>query len=189
MAGIKMTERKIILGFGASSMQGAKDSEGGFFKRLENALNRDAKTFDFVNLGIGGDTTREMHARIGAVEQYKPACTIVLLGCNDMPREGDRDPAHRTSLQEYENNLKLIFPKLRGGRSLFITSFYVNEIKEETFIQYMETAKRLAVGYEIWDMFQDCRPHLPGYLADDYVHFNDAGHQYICDHLLEMLAR
>jgi len=184
-----MFERNTILGFGASSMQGEKDSQGGFLKRLEKALNSDAEISHIVNLGVGGDTTREMLARVDAVEKHKPSCTIVLLGCNDMPREGDKAPARRTSLQEYKSNLELIFPKLCAKRSIFITSFYVSEIQEAVFIQYMETARRLAVGYEIWDMFQDSRSLLSGFLADDYAHFNDAGHQYICDHLLKMLAR
>lgn len=184
-----MTTKNTILGFGASSMQGARDSGGGFLKRLEQALNKDTHTVDAVNLGIGGDTTREMLGRIGSVEKHKPACTIVLLGCNDMPRLGDRDPSRRTSLQEYENNLKVIFPKLRAKRSIFITSFYVNEIQEEVFFHYMEAARKLAVGYEVWDMLRDSRPLLPRYLADDFAHFNDEGHQYICDHLLRMLSR
>ena len=65
----------------------------------------------------------------------------------------------------------------------------MNEIKEDLFVQYMETAKRLAAGYEIWDMFQDSRPLLPRYLADDFAHFNDEGHQYLCAHLLKILAK
>lgn len=184
-----MSEIKTILGFGASSMQGTGDSNGGFLKRLELTLNRDSKKFNVVNLGIGGDTTREMLARIGEAGNYKPSCSIVLLGCNDLPREGDRMPERRTSLHEYEQNLKVIFQKLRCERSIFLTSFYVNEIKEDLFVQYMEAAKRLAVGYEIWDLFQDSRSLLPGYLASDFAHFNEAGHQYICENLLKILAK
>ena len=183
-----MNKIKTILGFGASSMQGAKDSAGGFLRRLEQNLNRDSKKFTVVNLGIGGNTTRDMLARIDAVEKHKPDCTIVLLGCNDLPRAGDSEPARRTSLAEYATNLKCIFPKLRSRRSIFLTSFYVQWIAEDLFVQYMKTAKTLAAGYEIWDLFQDSRPLLPGYLADDCAHFNDAGHQYICDHLLKILA-
>ena len=54
----------------------------------------------------------------------------------------------------------------------------------------METAKELAVSYEyeLWDLFHDSRPLLSGYLADDSLHFNDTGHQYICDNLLRLLA-
>ena len=177
-----------ILGFGASSMEGCKDSQGGFLKRMERALNRESRQFNFVNLGIGGDTTRQMLARIDAVATHKPDCTIVLLGCNDMPRPGDTNPAHRTSLDEYAQNLQRIFPKLRSQRSIFVTSFYVKWIAEDVFAQYMATAKQLATGYELWDLYEESRPLLPGFLADDFAHFNDAGHQYIAEHLLKMLA-
>ena len=183
-----MSEIKTILGFGASSMQGVKDSKGGFLRRLEQNLNRDSKKFNVVNLGVGGDTTRDMLARIDVVEKHQPNCAIILLGCNDMPRAGDGESARRTSLEEYAANLKRIFPKLRSKRSIFLTSFYVKWIKEDLFVQYMETAKTLAAGYEIWDLFHDSRPLLSNYLADDFVHFNDEGHQYICDHLLKILA-
>lgn len=180
-----------ILGFGASSMQGARDSKGGFFKRLDLTLNKDSKKYTLVNLGIGGNTTRDMVARLDAVDQHKPCCSIILLGCNDMPRPGDGDSKRRTSLEEYEANLKLIFPKLLSERNLFLTSFYVKWIEEDVFTRYMGVAKKLAEenGYEIWDLLKDSRPLLSRYYAEDFAHFNDEGHQYICDNLLKILAK
>ena len=185
-----MTTLKTILGFGASSMQGVKDSQGGFLKRLDTRLNRDTKKFNVINLGIGGNTTRDMLARIDTVEPHKPDCTIVLLGCNDMPRDsdGEAERARRISLDEYAQNLKTIFTRLRSPRSIFITSFYVKLIDQELFAGYMEAARKQAAGYEIWDLFHDSLSLPASYYAPDQVHFNEEGHEYLCNHLLKILA-
>jgi len=185
-----MTTPKTILGFGASSMQGVKDSQGGFLKRLDTRLNHDAKKYNVINLGIGGNTTRDMLARIDTVEPHKPDCTIILLGCNDMPRDSDGEPerARKISLDEYGRNLEAIFTRLRSPRNIFITSFYVRLINRDLFASYMETARNLAVGYEIWDLFQDSLTLPASYYAPDQVHFNDEGHEYLCNQLLKILA-
>ena len=47
-----------IIGFGASSMQGAGDSQGGWFARAET-LSAD-KRLRWINRGVGGNTTRDM---------------------------------------------------------------------------------------------------------------------------------
>ena len=186
-----MTEMKTIVGFGASSMQGCHDTQGGFLKRLDLALNKETKHYNVINLGIGGNTTRDMVARVDDVMKYKPDCTILLLGCNDMPREGDTSPLQRTTLDEYRDNLKILLPKLLSTRNIFITSFYVKWIKEDTFTRYMNAAQELAEAhnYEIWDLLTESRPLLPGLLFTDYSHFNDSGHQFICEHLAHMLQK
>ena len=156
-----MTKIETILGFGDIVDAGRTGFPRGIPQRLDRSLNLDRQDFKIVNLGVGGDTTRQMLARTGTVETHKPDCTIVLLGCNDMPRTGDGSPERRTSLEEYAQNLKLIFPKLRSKRSIFLTSFYVKWIDEALFVRYMDTARQLAEGYEIWDLFRDSAPCCP----------------------------
>jgi lysophospholipase L1-like esterase len=176
-----------ILGFGASSMQGVGDTQGGFMKRLQTALDGT----QVVNLGIGGNTTRDMLKRVAAVEPYKPYYSIVLLGCNDMPRTNDHNAAHRTGLAEYRENLRTLFAKIRSDQNILVTSFFPDESKVgislKTFSAYMTTAQEVAAGYEVWDLFTESLPLVKQYWAADGLHFNDAGHVYLCRELMRKL--
>ena len=176
--------RKTLVGFGASSMEGIGDDEGGgFFKRLQASFDQ----FRFVNLGIGGNTTCDMLQRAGELAMYRPYDLIVLLGCNDYPRANDAAPEVRTALEDYAQNLSELLPAIRGQRSLFITSFEVDPIRSgvsaEMFERYISLAREIAVasGYEILDLYRIIKDSGRDYLAADGVHFNAQGHQAIAD--------
>ena len=175
---------KTMVGFGASSMEGIGDDEGGgFFKRLRPAFDH----YGFVNLGIGGNTTRDMLQRAGPLESYRPYDLIVLLGCNDYPRANDANPEVRTTLEEYAQNLSQLLPAIRGQRSLFITSFEVDPVRSgvsaATFERYISRAREIAAasGYEVLDLYRIIKDSGRDYLAADGVHFNAEGHQVIAD--------
>ena len=176
---------KTIIGFGASTMAGVGDSQGGFFKRVEQAQQQAYQPAQFINLGAGGNTTRDMLRRKGTVTANSAYDLVVILGCNDLPRDNDQSPSRRTSLAEYRRNLRLLLPTIRGQRSLFISSFLVaadrTGVQPTTFARYMATASHIAVsnGYAIWDLYQECQADVARYWAADGVHFNDAGHQLI----------
>jgi len=182
-----------IVGFGASSMQGAGDPEGGFFKRVSSFFESAGSHFEFVNLGVGGDTTIQMLERLPRVTKEKPEMTIVLLGCNDMPRVPDASPLNRTSLEQYKTNLSTILSTIQAKRSLFISSFEVDPIKTgislELFQNYMDGARELAenLGYEIWDLLSETRAQKAEFLATDGVHYNGLGHAYIAGKLISKL--
>jgi lysophospholipase L1-like esterase len=180
-----MTGTPLVLGFGASSMKGAGDSQGGFLKRMERATAGRAR---FLNAGVGGDTTRDMMARLASVRGSGHSLTIIMLGCNDMPRRGDGQPGRRTALAEYAGNLRAIFATLASARSIFATSFQVDwaatGIEPELFDRYMQAAKDAATGYELWDLHAESASYGPAFLAKDGVHYNDAGHQHLAATLL-----
>ena len=117
-----------IVGYGASTMAGSGDSQGGFFKRVEQLYKQRHLQTQFVNLGVGGNTTRDMLERFAAVKSIPTYDLIVLLGCNDLPRDNDPCPSARTTLAEYSANLREILPKIQGERSLFISSFWVSSV-------------------------------------------------------------
>lgn len=180
-----------LLGFGASSMQGVGDSQGGFFRRLEQ---RTAGQYAVANAGIGGNTTRDMLQRLPGLA-LPPDIVIVLLGCNDLPRERDAFPKNRVPLAEYRENLVKIFSALKAPRSLFISSFLPSEkltgVSLDTFETYMAAATDLArqAGYAIWDLFHETHHATAPLLAADGLHFNDAGHAFIADRVAEWLSR
>jgi lysophospholipase L1-like esterase len=178
---------RTIVGFGASSMQGAGDSAGGFFKRAQQRAARRPETasWRWINRGVGGDTTREMRARAEEVRALGATDLVVLLGCNDLPRRGDRNVARRVGLEEYAENLDRVLATLRAPRALFISSFAVSEEKAGVsgadFERYMDAALAAArrQGYQTWDLFRETRATISGYWAADGVHASDAGHEMI----------
>lgn len=175
-----------ILGFGASSMQGVGDSKGGFFKRLERP------SLVLINKGKGGDTTTDMAARLEPLRAIERDWTVILLGCNDMPRGNDGQPQKRNSLDMYRRNLTTIFSELRSRNNLFITSFLVRAgvVDHGLFADYMRVAMEEVNGvggYQIWDLHAASKAFGDRYLAPDGVHYNDAGHQFICDDVLKRI--
>src|SRR5471030_1936019 len=113
---------RTILGYGASTMEGVGDPKGGFFKRLQG-MHPEIR---WVNLGVGGNTTRDMVARMSACQQQAPYDIVVQLGCNDFPREREAPNPRRTTLAEYTANLNTLLGTIRGERSLFVSSLRVS---------------------------------------------------------------
>jgi len=185
--------RKLI-GFGASSVQGVGDSQGGFFKRLEGKLMEAGKPHICLNHGIGGNSTRDMVARLPQVQAELPARIIVLLGCNDLPRERDAWPQARASVTEYAQNLEDILRTLAGPETIFVSSFSVDPqrtgVSPATFAEYMGEAVKIAVSFKlpIWNLYAESLTFGDKYLAADGLHFNDAGHEMIAEHLSRMIS-
>jgi lysophospholipase L1-like esterase len=167
-------------------MQGIGDSAGGFFRRVESTLTATSSSRRFLNMGIGGNTTRDMLARMQDVTQCGAHNLIVMLGCNDVPRDNDRSPAIRTTPAEYRDNLRLLLPAIQGTRSLFISSFPVcatrTGVHDETLAAYMQIALNMAAenGYDTWDLYGELKgTGLSPWWAPDGLHFNNDGHAMI----------
>jgi lysophospholipase L1-like esterase len=184
-----------IIGFGASSMAGAGDSEGGFFQRTQNVLTVERPALEFINRGIGGNTTRDMLARVADVTSFGDHDLIVMLGCNDVPRENDTRPQIRTTREEYAQNLRSLLPMIQGSYSLFISSFPVSAAKtgvsEDVMAEYMEIATQIAAesGFALWDLFRELRgTDISAHWANDGLHFNNDGHAWLSSRLTEILS-
>jgi len=183
-----------LIGFGASSMQGACDSQGGFFKRLEQKLTDAGKPRICINFGIGGNTTRDMVARLDQVKPHLPCSAVIILGCNDMPRIGETNPV-RTSLEEYSKNLEIIMRVFAGPDTIFISSFAVDfarvGIAPQTFASYMASALKIAQSFDmqIWDLYAESLVFGGKYHHTDGVHYNDAGHEMIAERLLPIILK
>jgi lysophospholipase L1-like esterase len=179
---------RTILGYGASTMAGTGDAQGGFFRRL----SRSTPDRRFVNFGIGGDKVKDMLARVDAVTRHRPFRSLVLLGCNDVPRTRDEVTQHRTPLTEYVGGLDQLLARLVGqDGSIFVSSFPPDPDRSgvaiESMERYMGEALRLAQqhGYQIWDLYDELRqsPKLPDYWAADGLHFNAAGHAFLAERI------
>ena len=176
-------------------MAGAGDSQGGFFRRTQDAVAAVRPDWEFINQGVGGDTTCAMLARVGDAVGEDAHDLIVMLGCNDLPRANDSRPQIRTTPGEYEQNLRKLLPQIKGGFSLFITSFPVcadrTGVADDLLASSMSAARTIASesGYEIWDLFGELQgTDLTPYWAADGLHFNDAGHAMITARLTHYLT-
>ena len=184
-----------VLGFGASSMEGVGDHErGGFLRRLERKLSAAGRPAEMLNLGVGGNTTVDMMARVRATSRHLPCAVVVLLGCNDVPRDRDRNPERRVAMDAYTANVRAILAALRGPDSLFISSFAVSEAKTGVQTQVLAAYMAAAMGvahdlrYRLWDLQTESRPWGERYLAADGVHYGPEGHELLATGVLERLA-
>jgi acyl-CoA thioesterase-1 len=183
----------ILIGFGASSMEGVADSAGGFFTRLGKKLAGAGKPYNCFNFGVGGNTTRDMLARIDRVRPHLPGKVIVQIGTNDFPRDADAEPTRRVPLDEFSRNLDKLLQDLGGHNSIFVSSFAVcpprTGIMPPTFTSYMNAAVKCATAHKmrIWDLYTESQKWDDRFLAEDGLHYNDAGHEMIAERLFAMM--
>ena len=175
-------------------MEGATDTAGGFFHRLGD-YDVTARYERRANLGIGGNTTRDMLERAETVTALTPRDIVVLLGCNDVPRNDDDSIEQRVPLEEYKINLRRLLPLIKGEHSLFVSSYPVSSeqtgVLGKTLSSYMAVALSIAAtsGYETWDLHGDlASSDLSLYHAPDGLHFNDAGHAMIASELAKRIG-
>lgn len=176
-----------FVGFGASTVAGAGDSQGGFFKRVENSVIESGTKLEFSNEGRGGETVYDMLKRAVKLEHLRPYDVVVLVGCNDMPRANDATPDVRSAKEDYVRYMASLLHYLKGRRSLFISSFLVSEeatgISPKIFGEYMSQALSLAwsTRYDIWDLYGETKDSVSKYWAPDGLHFNESGHALIAE--------
>lgn len=182
-----------LIGFGASTMQGAGDSQGGFFKRLERKLAEAGRPHQCLNFGIGGNSTRDMLARFDEVKAHLPCKAVILLGSNDFPRERDIWAQNRTTLDEYRKNVATILGAFAGPQTVFVSSFLICEkrtgMDPKVFAQYIGEAIKIArsLRMKVWDLHAESLTFEGRYFAPDGVHYNDEGHEYIALRVLPLV--
>jgi len=176
-----------LIGFGASTVEGTGDSQGGFFKRLQEKYGIEQPALQLANEGRGGETVYQMLKRAVKLDPARKFDVVVLLGCNDVPRANDATPDTRSAKDDYARYLASLFYYLKGRRSLFVTSFLVSEkltgISAELLGEYVGLARSLAYSshFDIWDLYGETRAHVSQYWSEDGLHFNDAGHALIAE--------
>ena len=183
-----------IVFFGASTVEGVRDSVwGGFVTRLANRAFTERKRARIFNLGIAGDTSREYVNRTEEIAARRADHVVFLLGCNDVPRDRDGDPAIRVPVEEYEANLRRLFGASERRRTL-ITSFPVDAertgVRREVFKTYLDAARRAAIdeGLEIVDVYEDWDGAArTEWLSSDGLHLNSDGYEWLADRVYEHL--
>lgn len=185
-----------ILVFGDSITYGAWDSEGGWVDRLKRWAHQhylaNGTKLQVINLGIGGNTSRGILARIEAEIQARhssswPFAIILMFGTNDgRVRGGEVE----VPLEEFtENYQKIVEVARRYTDKIIIVGLppagkselnFKNMRYSDRAIQTYEAEIRTIVAHENLP-FVDVRPlfNQDGLFCPDMLHPNDRGHTII----------
>lgn len=109
------SQLKIVCVFGASTVWGAWDLEkGGWVNRLRLYLeSKDKHAFEVYNLGITGETTRDVLKRFDVeAEAREPNIVFLAIGVNDTIWDMDKK-AFWTDITQFEKNIKELIQRAR----------------------------------------------------------------------------
>ena len=198
--------------FGDSITQGFWGIDGGWVERIRRHYDsRSIQDFDHMqpevfNLGISGDTTRNLLTRIEAETRVRkgsdPLVVLVAIGSNDDLFESDKQWVRP---EEFHSNLETILAILRplADAIVFVGNpacdeaqttpvawgdyHYTNREMQRSEQTMREVAEAHSITFvPIFDAFK-ARLDAGDSLLQDGLHPNDAGHQFIFERVLPML--
>lgn len=134
-----------------------------------------------INLGVGGDTSRDGLARFPEILKHKPDAVIIMFGLNDAYNGGEEGV--RVSLEEYESNIDWMIKKLKKKKIQVVlqTSNCTLSINDNFKLKpYVEAARRLARNHKI-PLVENYSPFAEAAMEGleyyiDAVHPSEAGH-------------
>jgi lysophospholipase L1-like esterase len=184
------------ISFGASTAQGARDTEGGgFIVRIGKRLQKE-KRGGSENFGIGGHTTDDMIPRLPTIPiKSESDIVICTLGINDVPRTPDSKPDNRVPLDRHDSNVHQILEDLKNRCCLlYVTQYPVDFVgrglNKDLVGSYIDAGRQVAheIGVEILDIHNEIdNEKYEAFIHKDGMHFNSAGHAYIADRLWDIL--
>lgn len=155
--------------------------------------------FDICNLGVGGERTEELLARVGEVTALKPDVVVLEVGVNDVWRRFTDEEI--VTEEQFEKNYSGIVKALKQcGAKVILIEPYVLDVKDKRrFRPYLNTyiavireiarneAAPLVPLDEIFNgVSQDIRPEE---FAADGVHPTHRGCRYIADLIIKELKK
>lgn len=145
-----------------------------------------------INLGVGGDSTREGLARFSDIFNHKPHGVVIMFGLNDADdREGKGE---RVSLAEYESNLDWMIKKLKAKKikvALQTSNCTTSTDANFKLKPYILSVRRLARNHKIpviENYSPSCEAAMEGleyYI--DYLHPSELGHYDIAQRVIKVV--
>jgi Lysophospholipase L1 and related esterases len=140
-----------------------------------------------VNLGVGGDTTDDLIARLDAVLAHRPGTVVLLIGTNDL--------AWRRGAEHIVRNIETVLVTLRRElpeAQILVQSIlpreriYATTIKEANrhLWQFAPTVR--AQYLDLWPALAENDAIDPRY-SPDGLHLNDAGYEAWLSELIPAL--
>lgn len=204
-----MLPKKIVC-IGASSCEGKVDVEGqGFVGRLRKWRETENQHNSVYNLGISGDMTHQVIARLKTeIPPRKPDLIIVQCGINDFIRDGGRDKPTRCTVEQVEANIRTIIQDAKKTCEVLYVSVYPIDEEKTTPCDWMDIYYQADDARQCADISKNVTaemniPYVDVYntfIKEDYkkllhtdgLHANSFGHQRIFemirDKLLKMYA-
>lgn len=200
---------KRIVSIGASSCEGKVDPKGGgFVGRLRRWLESIDQHYHVYNLGVSGDTTSGMLKRfLQEAKPRKPELVIIMLGINDCRRDGSKNSPCDTPTSQFRENVSKLITQARSltDKVLFISVYPIDESKTAPVswrkVFYLEKdagnyagnmkqiCKELKIDYlDIFNVWLK-ENYKNKYLADDGLHANSRGHEYIFEKVKDCLVK
>ncbi|MDJ0334751.1 GDSL-type esterase/lipase family protein [Salinibacterium sp. G-O1] len=142
------------------------------------------------NLGIGGNTTDDVVARLDSIIELRPEAVALLIGTNDL--------GTRKSVEHLVRNIEFVLVTLR--RALPGTRMLVQSImpRGREFSAQIQDANRhlrqfapsvKAQYLDLWPAFSQEDGELDPALSDDKLHLNDEGYERWLSELRPALER
>jgi lysophospholipase L1-like esterase len=194
-----------IVAIGGSNVHGYGDpSRGGFIGRFRAWFEAKGERNRVFNLGVGGDTVRDMLDRGPSEAQHRrPELILLYPGFNDIRRTGARD-APRTSTGEYVELLAKLYAQLSElAPTVLMTGIPLDEARtapiggdyyflghdaaEFSYETRQLGARRGSVVFDIFHRWLE-RPDWRSLLADG-LHCNSVGHRLLAGELRDFLLR
>jgi lysophospholipase L1-like esterase len=152
----------------------------------------------FLNRGVGGDTTRNMLERFDRdVLAHKPDWVSIAIGVNDVWRFFDARPNEAVLIDEFEANYRKLLGSLHGKAGLILVSpFLIEPDRSDPFRvrvdHYGAVVKSLALEFgALFVPFQeafDASSLEPSMFSDDRVHPNETGSQLMAQTFLRAIG-
>ena len=155
--------------------------------------------FDIYNLGVGGERTQELLARVGEVTALRPDVVVLEVGVNDVWRRFTHEEI--VSEEQFESNYMGIVKALKEcGTKIILVEPFVLDVKDKRrFRPYLNTYIAVIRGIarkeelplvpldEIFNgVSQDIKPEE---FAGDGVHPTHRGCRYIADLIIKELKK
>lgn len=151
-----------VLAIGDSLVAGVGSSSGGFVDLLGVPV---------INLGVSGDTTRDVLDRIKTLDAYKPKVVILLVGGNDFLRKVPEE-------EVFKNLEKIIEEVHRRGSSVLLLGVRSGILSNRHDKKFETLADRYGTAY-----VEDVLDGIFGQsdLMHDTIHPNDKGYALIAE--------
>jgi lysophospholipase L1-like esterase len=170
------------------------DNSGGYVKLTVAGLDKLGAKIVPIPAGVGGNTSRDMLARLNSdVLSKKPDWLTLSCGVNDVWRHADG-----VSLEDYKKNITSIVDQAQaaGIKVVIMTATVINEnlsmddnqklIPYNDFLRQLAAARHLPLADENAAFRSALVGHdvHPPYLTEDGVHPNSSGSQLMAQTLL-----
>lgn len=124
--------------------------------------------FEFINLGIGGDRTTEILARLESdIIEQQPDIVSLLVGINDVWHRYLPDIGRETTDEQFEENLRTILSAIKERTSaciLLMEPFLLEEVDPQKSEMTEELVRKQAIVRRLGEEYADAYLPLHKYL-------------------------